>query len=190
MKKQQRLLGNTARAFSTGLERMERPLACVKEVADQIEDNEVRAKLMDAVDIIQTDAVAPLGHALRFLASGVNEITFKRRELAATSIRHNALQQQVKSAALGFETFFKDDISQVLSTAASRQQQQALTSALHQRGSGYSNRPVEERQCERRDRPRSHSPPRRERARPRSSRPFRRGPSRGGTFHCGRANTS
>ena len=144
---------------------------------------------MDAVDLIQTDAVAPLGHAFRYLASGFNDITFKRRELAANSIRDKALQQQVKSAALGFETYLKEDISQALSTAASRQQQQALTSALRQRRSGYSNRPAEDRQRERRDRPRSRSPSSRNRARLRSSRLIRRGPLRGGTSRGGRGNS-
>ena len=101
---------------------------------------------------MQTDAVAPLGHALRHLASEFNEITFKRRELAGNAIRDKSLQQQVKAAILGFEFFFKGDISHTLATAASRQQ--ALTSALRHRGSSYS-RPSEDRQRDRHERPRS-----------------------------------
>ena len=182
LKKQQRLLGSTARALLKGLERMERPLACVQELADKIESDDVKGQLYDAVELMQTDAVVPLGHALRYLASGFNEITFKRRELAANAIRDKSLQQQVKAATLGFESFFKEDLSHTLATAASRQQQQALTSALRHRGSSYS-RPSEDRQRDRHERPRSRSPARRDRARhrPRSSRPFRRSPSWGGS---------
>ena len=119
---------------------MERPRASVQEIANSIEDNNIRNQIgCHAVDAMQTDAVAPLGHALRYLASGFNDLSFKRRELAAAQIRDKALQQQVKSATLGLETFFKDNITQALTTATSRQQQQALTSALR-RGSSYSAR--------------------------------------------------
>ena len=49
LKKQQRLFGSTARALSKGLERMERPLACVQELADKIDSDDVRGQLNDAV---------------------------------------------------------------------------------------------------------------------------------------------
>ena len=55
---------------------------------------------------------------------------------------------------MGFESFFKEDISHTLATAASRQQ--ALPSALRHRGSSYS-RPSEDRQRDRHERPRSRS---------------------------------
>ena len=164
---------------------MERPLASVQELANSVEDDVIRNQLLDAVDVMQTDAFVPLGHALRYLASGFNEVTFKRREMAAAQIRDKGLQQQVKAAALGFDTFFKDDITPALTTAVNRQQQQALTSALR-RGGLYTGRHSHDRQRERRDR--SRSPVRRDRDRPRarSSRPFKRGPSRGGTSRSGR----
>ena len=182
LKKQQKLLGCTARALSKGLERMERPLASNQEIANKIVDENVRNQLLDAVDVMQTDAVAPLGHALRYLASGFNDISFKRRDLAAAQINNKGLQQQVKAATLGLDTFFKEDINQALTTAASQQQQQALTSALR-RGSSY--RQSDDRQRERRDRSRSQMRRDRYRPRQRSSRPFKRGPSRGGTSRGG-----
>ena len=172
MKKQQKLLGLTARALAKGLETMEQPLVTISDIADTL-PTETRNKLLDAVDMIQTDAVAPLGHSLRFLASGFNNISFRRRDLAVSGIRDKALQMQVKAAPLGMEQFFKEDISPALAVSASRQQQSALTSALRHKGSApYHNRPADDHRYN--DRARSRSP-RRDRARQSSSqnRPFK-----------------
>ena len=155
MKKQQKLLGLTARALAKGLETMEQPLATISDIDDTLL-TETRNRLLDAVDMGQTDAVAPLGHSLRFLASGFNDISFRRRDLAISGIRDKALQMQVKAALLGMEQLFKEDISPALAVFASRQQQSALTSALRQRGSvPYNNRPADDHR--RNDRVRSRS---------------------------------
>ena len=179
MKKQQKLLGLTARALAKGLETMEQPLATISDIDDTLL-TETRNRLLDAVDMVQTDAVAPLGHSLRFLASGFNDISFRRRDLAISGITDKALQMQVKAALLGMEHFFKEDISPALAVFASRQQQSALTSALRQRGSvPYNNRLADDHR--RNDRVRSRSQ-RRDRARQNNQNwPFRRGSSRGGT---------
>ena len=130
-KKQQRVISSTACALCKGLKMLESPLACVQEIADTL-PSDTRAQLLDAVDIIQSDAAAPLGHALRYLSCSFNELSFKRHEVAATTIKDKAVQQQVRSATLGFESFFKEYISPALAILANRQQQDTLTSALRQ----------------------------------------------------------
>ena len=130
LKKQQRSLGLTAMALTKGLEMIEAPMKDVSSIANSLPHEEHKHNLLNAVHMIQEEALAPVGHALRFMAAGYNDLAIKRRDASAQAVRDRILQQQLKSTPLGFDSFLKKDISSILQTATARQQHQALTSAI------------------------------------------------------------
>ena len=70
-----------------------------------------RDRLLEAVGVIQSDAMAPVGHPLRFLAAGFNDLAIKRRELVANAVKDKLLQSQLRSCPLRFDSFYKEDVS-------------------------------------------------------------------------------
>ena len=110
LKKQQNLL---ERALSRGLETMEAPLENLASIADTL-PADTRAKMLEEFSKVQSEALAPIGHAMRFLASGFNDITFKRRDPVVTGIIDPVLQQQVKNAPLGMDQFYRYDVSSAI----------------------------------------------------------------------------
>ena len=48
---------------------------------------------------------------MRFLASGYNELSFKRRDAVVAAIKEPILQQRIKNASLGIDSFFREDLS-------------------------------------------------------------------------------
>ena len=181
LKKQQNLLGRTACALSRGLETMEAPLENLASIADTL-PADTRARMLEEFSKVQSEALAPIGHAMRFLASGFNDITFKRRDPVVTGIRDPVLQQQVKNAPLGMDQFFRYDVSSAIASATNRQQQNALTAAIRHKPANSGRRREQDRS------PRSRSPLRGDRDSGHlSRRPFKRGSSRrGGTSRSGR----
>ena len=181
LKKQQNLLGRTACALSRGLETMEALLENLTRIADTL-PADTRARMIEEISRVQSEALAPIGRAMRFLASGFNDITFRRHDAVVTGIRDPVLQQQVKNAPLGMDQFFRHDVSSAIASATDRQQQNALTAALRHKPASTGRRREQDR------RPRSRSPMRRDRdSGSRSRRPFKRGSSRrGGTSRGGR----
>ena len=181
-KKQQSLLGKTACAVSKGLELMEAPIASLTQLADTL-PADTRDKVLDEVEKLQAEALAPMGHAMRFLASGYNELSFKRRDAVVAVVKDPVLQQRIKH--LGIDTFFREDMTRDIDSALNRQQQNALTAAIRHKPASSSSTKAREP----RHRPRSRSPVRRDRDQRR--RPFGRGSSRGGgASRGGRSNSS
>ena len=130
LRKQQRVFGVTAQALSRGLGLMEEPLQNIKHMCELIGDEEVRQRIEESVDLIANEALGPVGHSLRFLASGFNDTAYKWKEAAASAVKDTILQQQIRAKPLGFTSFFKDNPDQMIAAAATRQQQRALTSAI------------------------------------------------------------
>ena len=116
-------MGLTALALTKGLEMMAAPLKDVSSIANSLPREEDRYNLLNAVHKIQEETLAPVGHG--FKAGGYDD---KRRDALAQAVRDRILQQQLKFTPLGFDSFFKEDISTILQTATARQQ--ALTSAI------------------------------------------------------------
>ena len=127
IKKQQKAMGVTAAALSKGLEMMEAPMMEISAIAEASLVPEHRERLLEAIGVIQSDAMAPVGHALRFLAAGFNDLAIKRRELVANAVKDKRLQSQLRSYPLGFDSFYKEDVSGLLTAAATRQTQYSLT---------------------------------------------------------------
>ena len=132
LKKQQRVFGVVAQALSRGLDMMEKPLNQINHMTEMIEDTEVRQQIRSSAERIQEEALTPVGHLSRYLAANFNDIAFRRREAAASAARNKVLQQQLRSKPLGFDSFFKEDPSSMITAAAGRQQQSALTNAIRE----------------------------------------------------------
>ena len=105
-------------------------LAGHKHMCELIGDEEVRQRIEESVNLIANEALRPVGHSLRFLASGFNVTAYKRKEAAASAVKDTILQQQIRAKALVFTSFFNDNPDQMIAAAATRQQQRALTSAI------------------------------------------------------------
>ena len=84
---------------------MEAPLKDVSSVASSVPREEDRHSLLNVLQRIQEEALAPVGHALRFMADGYNDLAVKRRDASAQAVRDRILQQQLKSTLLGFDSF-------------------------------------------------------------------------------------
>ena len=130
IKKQQKAMGVIAAALSKGLEMMKAPMMEISAIAEASLIPEHRERLLEAVGVIQSDAMPPVGHALRFLAAGFIDLAIKRRELVANAVKDKLLQSQLRSCPLGFDSFYKEDVSGLLTAAVTRQTQYSLTSAI------------------------------------------------------------
>ena len=128
LKKQQRFMGITAAVLSKGLDLMEAPMAEITEIAEASPVLEHKERLLEAISQVQGEAMTPIGHVLRFLAAGYNDVAMKRRELLANAVSDKFLQQQLRGRQLGFTSFFKEDTTAILTAAAARQNQRQLTS--------------------------------------------------------------
>ena len=129
--------------------------------------------ILELVDSLQNEALAPVGHTMRYLAQGYNDLSFRRRDAVVAGIRDPILQQQIKATPLGMSTFFKEDVSRDIDTSAQRHQQNVLTAAIRHRSAATATRNTHQA--------RSRSPVRcdRDQLQPRR-RPFGRGSSSGG----------
>ena len=123
-------MGITAAALSKGLDLMEAPMAEITEIAEAFPVPEHKERLLEAISQVQGEAMTPIGHALRFLAAGYNDVAMKHRELMANAGSDKLLQQQLRGRQLGFTSFFKEDTTAILTAAAARQNQRQLTSAI------------------------------------------------------------
>ena len=85
---------------------------------------DTRARVLDVVSKVQSDALAPIGHTMRFLASSFNDIMFRHPDAVVADIWDSVLQQQVENAQLGME--FLKIMSRLL-----YHQQQAAGSSTH-----------------------------------------------------------
>ena len=65
--------------------------------------SDTKAGVLDAVSKVQSEALAPIGHTMRFHASSFNDIMFCRPEAVVADIWDSVLQQQVENAQLGME---------------------------------------------------------------------------------------
>ena len=127
-------------ASTKGLKLMEAPIAGLMQLADTL-PADTRDKELDKVKKLQAEALAPIGHAMRFLAMGYNELSFKRHDAIVAAIKDPILQQRIKNASLGIDSFFLEDLSRDIDSALSRQQQNALTAAIrHKPASSSSSR--------------------------------------------------
>ena len=79
-------------------------------------------------------------------------------DLSRPQLTHRMIMILVLASTLVFESFLKEDASSALAVSANREQQDALMSALRQRGSNFSRRQQEDRPRARRERTRSRSP--------------------------------
>ena len=116
-------MGVTAAALSKGLEMMEAPMMEISAIAEASLVPEHRGRLLEAVGVIQSDTMA----SVCFLAAGFNDLAIKRRELVANAVKDTLLQSQLRSCPLGFDSFYKEDVSGLLTAAATRQTQYFLT---------------------------------------------------------------
>ena len=57
---------------------------------------------------------------MRFLASGFNDLAYKRRDAVVSHLKDPILQQRLKGATLGIDTFFKDDMDKKIDLASAR----------------------------------------------------------------------
>ena len=114
MRKQQRSYGITALALSKGLELMEGPISQLTQLPESLPDEDARSRMYEAIQNIQNEALAPVGHALRFLASNYNDLAIRRKDMAIYHVKDAILQQQLKTQQLGFSSFFKEDVSALL----------------------------------------------------------------------------
>ena len=53
--------------------------------------------IQEEVAKVQSEALAPIDHTLRFLASGFNDLSFQRRDAAVSGINDQVRQQQIKN---------------------------------------------------------------------------------------------
>ena len=88
-----------------GLEMMEAPMMEISAIAEASLVPEHRERLLEAIGVIQSDAMGPVGHALRFLAAGINDLAIKRRESVANAVQDKLLQSQLHNCPLGFDSF-------------------------------------------------------------------------------------
>ena len=98
---------------------MESPLTELARIADSLPDD-ARARILEQVDSLQNEALAPVGHTMRYLAQVYNDLSFRRRDAVVAGIRDPILQQQIKATPLGMSTFFKEDVSRDIDTSAQR----------------------------------------------------------------------
>ena len=82
------LLRMTVCVLSRGLETLEDPLKNLSSVAELLPAAE-REWVMESVSHIQTDVPAPFCHAMRFVASGFNDLAFHRRDTAVAATGKN-----------------------------------------------------------------------------------------------------
>ena len=82
LKQQQSMLGRTACALLKGLHLMEPPLEELARIAETLPDD-ARARILEQVDSLQNETLAPVGHTMRCLAQGYNDLSFRssRRNL-------------------------------------------------------------------------------------------------------------
>ena len=118
---------------------MESPLEELARIADTLPDN-ARTRILEQVDSLQTEALAPVRHTMIYLAQGYNELSFWRRDAVVAGIRNPILQQQIKATPLGMNTFFKEDVSHDIDTSVQRHQQSVLTAGILHRPAATATR--------------------------------------------------
>ena len=121
LRRGQRDMGVIVHALTTGLDDLEGAANDLISETDKLEEGPVKDRLLQAHKEVTQAFTHPLGHALRIIASKLNDIANQRRAaLTSTTNDQVPMAQQIRATPLGFDSLLASFLPPAIQASSSR----------------------------------------------------------------------